>query len=107
MINENDEALLDFSAEIAYFYGREGGESWSEGSTKKSIPFRVDDPGTYRFLIQGQNGGNRDVVTITVYEGVLLTRYFVIMFFVCLVWAAFEWIRRGLFEQRRWGDAGD
>ncbi|MDH3718036.1 MAG: DUF4178 domain-containing protein [Planctomycetota bacterium] len=107
LIDDKDKALLDFSAEIAYYHGYEGGESWSEGSQKKSIPFRVTDPGTYRLLIQGQNGGNRDVVSITVYEGILLTRYFAIVFVVCLVWAAFEMVRRGLFEQRRWGDAGD
>ena len=36
--------------------GSMGFERWSEGSRDDSVVFKLKDPGTYRFLIQGQAG---------------------------------------------------
>lgn len=113
LVNEDEEAVLDFSTEISYYHGRSDGESWSEGSREESVEFKLKEPGEYRFLLLGQAGrGSRagDVqrdgkkVTITVYEGVILARYFIIGAIVCVLGAALEFFRRHRFEARRQGD---
>lgn len=48
----NEDAVVHVSdAELAYYHGVEGGESWSEGSTRTSVLLRGAEPGTYRLLL--------------------------------------------------------
>ena len=83
VINDKYEALLDFSAQMSYYHGYEGGESWSEGSRKDSVAFKLKEPGSYRLLLKGQAGaGNRAEgvssygrpVTIAISQGASLAR---------------------------------
>ncbi|MEM6796296.1 MAG: DUF4178 domain-containing protein [Acidobacteriota bacterium] len=45
--------------DLSYYSGREGGESWSEGTRKKSQFVKVDEPGTYRLLVQARSGSGQ------------------------------------------------
>ena len=111
VLNSNDEVVLDFSSEISYYHGYDDG-SWSEGSQHDSVPFKLKQPGDYRFLIYGQ-GGRGDTVdagygqplTVRVYEGVVLVRYYLIMAIFCGVWVVVEWVRRASFESLRWSES--
>lgn len=42
--------------DMQYYSGREGGESWSEGSKSESQYLMVDEPGTYRLLVRAVSG---------------------------------------------------
>jgi len=111
LVNDKEEALLDGSADISYYHGVEGGESWSEGSQSDSMTFLVRKPGDYRFLVKGQAGTGETPgsvtaygkpVKVTVYEDVILGRYHVFLALFAGAWAGLELIRRGIFEARRW-----
>lgn len=106
LIDEEARALFDFSAQVSYYHGVDGGESWSEGSRKKSKVFRVDKPGTYRFLVLGESDRGHDV-TISVFEDVELMRYYVAGFAGCGGFAIILLILHGSFETRRWGEEDD
>ncbi|MEK6246954.1 MAG: DUF4178 domain-containing protein [Planctomycetales bacterium] len=99
VVNEEDEAVLDFSSEMSYYHGGD----WSEGSTDDSVPFQLAQPGKYRLLVQGE-ASSAAAVTITIYEGILLTRHFVWLGILSGIWAVIELIRKHLFEAQRWAD---
>ena len=56
LVDQEDKAVVEFSAQVSYYFGRQGGESWTEGSQDDESVFRVEQPGTYRLLIQGESG---------------------------------------------------
>ncbi len=106
LIDEQDRALLDFSAQVSYYHGVEGGESWSEGSRSRTKVFRVEQPGTYRFLVLGESDHGHDV-TVSLYEGVELARYYVAGLAGCGAIAFCLVVTRAGFEQKRWGEEDD
>lgn len=116
VLNSDDEIVVDFSAELSYYHGYEGGESWSEGSRSDHIPFKLGKPGDYRLLVFGQaNDGDTETpgdpvrcgvpVSITIREGITLTRYYLVFTMFCLAWVAFEVFRKFSFEARRWAES--
>lgn len=113
VLNEQDEALLDFSTEISYYHGYSGGESWSEGSRDDYVTFKLKEPGKYRFMVRGQAGGGRrgrgvdqygKRVSVTVYQDVVLARYYMLGAIGCLIVAGIEIVRRLRFEAQRHGE---
>ncbi|HRW51441.1 MAG TPA: DUF4178 domain-containing protein [Phycisphaerae bacterium] len=117
VINSNDEIVVDFTAEISYYSGVEGGESWSEGSREDIVPFKLNKPGDYRLLILGQAGtgetpmaGYGVPVSITIREGIMLSRYYAFFAVFCMLWVGWQIFRKMSFEGRRWAEsdaAGD
>jgi hypothetical protein len=114
VLNEEDKALMDFSTEISYYHGYSGGESLTEGSRKDSVTFKLKEPGKYRFLVKGEAGGGRSGrgverygkrVKVTIYQGVVLARYYILGAVGCLVVAGVELFRRIRFEAQRQGEA--
>ena len=82
LVDESSEAAIhEFSQEISYYYGND----WSEGSTSDSAVFIVEEPATYHLFVPDVQQGRGEQpdgrftrpVTMKVYEGVLLTRWFV------------------------------
>lgn len=116
VVNSKDEAVLDFSVNISYYHGYDGG-SWSEGSRTEKVPFKLAEPGDYRFLLKGQAGrantpqaGAGYPVTIKVQEGIQLARYYLAFAIFAFAWICIEWFRKASFEAKRWSEsdaAGD
>jgi ribosomal protein S27E len=111
LLDEDEQPLLSFAEEISYYHGRSGGESWSEGSTRGSQIFRIDKPGTYRLALRGEGGrGNRgrnprgEPVTVRVYQGVVLQRYFIIAMLLCAIVPVFELLRYQKFKAEKQDD---
>ena len=104
LLDTEDQVLLDFSKELSYY----SGPGWSEGSRKGNAVFRLEKPGEYRFLIKSEGGRGSQkgrltsAVTMTLFRGVMLTRYFVILAVLSFGFVAFELIRKARFESRRW-----
>ena len=115
VINDKDEALLDLSAEMSYYHGYSGGESWSEGSKDDAVTFKLKEPGSYRFLLKGEAGDTGYAffgrkpdgpdLSIKVFENPGILRWFVILSSIGLTWCLVEWIRKWAFETERWGES--
>jgi hypothetical protein len=108
LVNQNDEVCLETDGEASYYHGVEGGESWSEGSNSFSEYVRVDQPGTYRLLVFGASGSGETAdaaggppVRIELREGAMLSRYFLAMFVLALLYPLKEFVRRRNHEKRR------
>ncbi|MFW5857107.1 MAG: DUF4178 domain-containing protein [Planctomycetota bacterium] len=104
LLDETQAPVLSWTEEISYYHGHD----WSEGSQSSSTVFRVDEPGRYRLAVRGQGGaGNtgsvprRETVTVTVWEGVVLTRYFIVAAILFALVPILEIARRGGFEAKR------
>lgn len=121
VLNSQDEIVVDFSAELSYYTGRDSEGTWTEGSQRDRVPFKLKSPGDYRFLILGQaNVGTNETpgnvlacgvpVTITIREGIVLTRYYLAFALFCIAWLGIEIVRKLSFEGSRWAEsdaAGD
>jgi hypothetical protein len=112
-----DVALLDVDksivvgeadGEISYYSGVEGGESWSEGNRSTTNYFRAPPPGTYKLILKassgsGISGGARgEPLSIRLYQGGAVTRYFLAAFIITFLVPFFIIARKFLFEKQRW-----
>ncbi len=110
LVNDKDEAVMDFSSNISFYSGVEGGESWSEGSNTDSIYLKGVSPGTYRLILRGESGRgnigtdsvNGPPVVITIYDGVKLSRYYIIFTILMLLTALALLFLLAWFEIVRW-----
>lgn len=110
LVNASEEVVQEMDAEISYYSGVEGGESWSEGS-RSSTSYGIAPPaGTYRLLFKaaagsGNSGTARgEPLQIALVQGVVLTRYFLGLFIISLLCPLFEFMRKRMFEARRWAE---
>ena len=89
--------------EITYYSGYDGGEHWSEGSQKAEVLFKLPKAGDYYLKIAKEGDIRKNTpVTIQLYEGVIISRYFWLLAIFMLAMLAWLPIRRTLFEQKRW-----
>jgi hypothetical protein len=101
--------------DIEYYKGYSGGEHWSEGSRSKTAFFRAPPPGTYKLIVKANGGrwparslgARRENMVVRIYSGVVMSRYFVIGFFVILLIPLIVWWRGRSFESRRWAPVMD
>ena len=112
-MDAEDRAVIEFSADLSYYHGVEGGESWSEGSRQDSVLFKLEEPGEYRLLLFAQHGSGetassataqvaRPRLTIRLSEGVVLSRFYLAFACLCLLWFGVEVGRASAFERARW-----
>jgi hypothetical protein len=112
LMNEKNQVVAEMNNEISYYHGYEGGESWTEGSNRTTRYFRAPPPGTYRMLYKAAGGSGYsniprgESLTVTLKQGAVLSRYFLIAFFVTLLFPFFAWLRKYSFEKKRWSQAG-
>jgi hypothetical protein len=109
-VNSNDEVVTEGDAEVSYYYGSSGGESWSEGSQSTTTYLKAPNPGTYKLVIRGEGGSGingpdtNKLVKIEIRQGAVLSRYFVMLFIFSAIVPLFGFIRKILFEGRRWSE---
>ncbi len=92
--------------EISYYHGHDSEGSWTEGSTSGNVYFKVDEPGTYTFTLEG-SGGMLRPVDIEIREGIIVTRYFVILSILFTLSAFALYFKRQSFEAKKWQDEDD
>lgn len=109
LINEDtEETIAEFDGGVEYYYGVQGGESWSEGSQQATFRFKPPAPGSYRLSASmSERGSANTPMEIEVYKNVMLSRYLFIVAGVSLLMALSLWFRRSRFEAKRWGDGDD
>jgi hypothetical protein len=109
LVNSKDEVCLEAEADVSFYSGVEGGERWSEGSRSSSQLVRVDEPGTYRLLVFGAAGTGEQAsarggesLTITVRQGAMPARWFLIMLLLSIIYPFKEISRKVNFERTRY-----
>ncbi|RME19078.1 MAG: DUF4178 domain-containing protein [Deltaproteobacteria bacterium] len=105
LVDDRDKVQAEAGCEISYYHGRDYDGSWSEGSTKCSSYFRAPPAGTYRMLVKAERGDNpagSEGLYLELYQGGMLSRYFLLAAIALLLYPALVFYRTRLFEARRW-----
>lgn len=107
--DKDQESIYSFAKEISYYQGYEGGSHWSEGRKSVSAYLKVPHNGSYRLRISGEGGRGEyrdspqyEWLRVTVREGVIVSRYFLILLIICLASWFLLYYRQYSFEARRW-----
>ena len=103
---EAEEVVGYSSAEVSYYHGYEGGESWSEGSRKKTKLFKAPPGGQYKIGLT-MEGDQNPIVTVRVSAGNRLTRYPLLMLIMSLIVPVWLFMRNSAHEAQRWGVGDD
>lgn len=94
--------------ELAYYYGVEDGEGWTEGNRDDSVVFRDIPPGTYYLSIDPEIGKDSlEAVddTIEVRTGKAAWVNYVLVSLFLIGFPIFTRLRREAFEVRRWAES--
>ena len=100
--------VAESGADIGYYHGVEGGESWSEGSSRSRVHFRAPPAGRYRLLFQGTGGSGSsgpargENLEVSMYRVGALGRYFLFAGGFALLFPILGWLGRLMFEGSRW-----
>jgi hypothetical protein len=102
LVDPDGRVQAEAGGEVAYYHGYDDGP-WSEGSQDSDSYFQAPGPGTYRLIVHGEAGdGQAPGLTVRLYQGGMLTRYFLVLAVVSGLFWLFEFYRHWLFEARRW-----
>jgi hypothetical protein len=105
LINEETGNGYDFGREISYYHGREGGESWSEGSASDEAVLPSVPPGRYYLRIEPEAEASSVNYSIQVYRDVPNWAFFFLALGGLLIFPIFYWWRRRTFEYHRWSES--
>ncbi len=105
LINELTDEEYVFTNEIEYYYGNDGGESWTEGS-KTSEAFLSSIPeGKYHINIYPEFSLNNHEFNIAVIRDVPFYSNFIITLLVLCLFPGAFYAYRHFHEMRRWRDS--
>lgn len=108
LVNLATEEAVGFGIEASYYHGIDGGESWSEGTSRTTHTIGGVAGGQYLLQIQPQRGGTGSTPTeyeVSVRQDVYLTRYSVLALTIILFFPLLAWLLGWLFERRRWNNS--
>ncbi len=108
LVNKATGQAWPVTRELAYYYGRDGGESWSEGSRSDEVVFRDIPPGTYYLTVDPDLAPEKPVPvsdTVEVTSGGAGWSNFVILMLVLVIFPIITRLRHAAFESRRWADS--
>ena len=108
LVNKASGQAWPATRELAYYYGRDGGESWSEGSRDDEVVFRNIPSGTYYLTVDPDIAPEKPVPvrdTIEVRSGGAGWSNFVIVMIFLALFPGFTLMRRAAFETARWGES--
>jgi len=106
LVNEKTGVLVSFDKAIEYYYGYDGGESWTEGSQSTSQVLGPMDAGDYVLRMEGQTGSTLSVdLSITVRQDVFRFRYFGIALLILGIPFGLLWYHSHSFNKKRWENA--
>lgn len=106
LVNEKSGALVSFEKGIEYYYGYDGGESWTEGSTNASQTLGPMEEGDYVLRFEGQTGSTTSVpLSVTVRQDVFRLRYFGLALLLLGIPFGLVFLHHRSFEKKRWENA--
>ncbi len=109
LVNNKTGEVYPFERTVEYYFGVDGGESWSEGSTVNQILFSSVPGGDYYLNLDFESGSFKDLASRTFFVMVRrdvpdYANYFWCLFFVSII-PVFTWIRSRSYEVQRWSDS--
>lgn len=108
LVNKNTGVAWPASRELAYYYGYDDGESWSEGSRSDEVVFRDVPPGTYYLALDPDLAPEKPVSvtdTLEVSSGSAGWSNYVLLMIFLILFPIFTRMRRAAFEVRRWAES--
>ena len=108
LVNKASGQAWPATRELAYYYGRDGGESWSEGSRDDEVVFLNIPPGTYYVTIDPDIAPEKPLPvhdTIEVRSGGAGWSNFVMVMIFLTIFPIFTLVRRAAFETGRWAES--
>jgi len=104
IIQQGEKVVFALGKEISFYEGRDSEGYWSEGSREANALFKLPEAGEYTLKVDFDSSSSRTPppLFVELYEGVVVARYFFILFGLGLVFFIWKWIHRGLFESSRW-----
>ncbi|MDZ4315378.1 MAG: DUF4178 domain-containing protein [Azonexus sp.] len=108
LVNKATGAAWPAARELAYYYGRDGGESWSEGSRDDEVVFLNIPPGTYYLAVDAEMAPEKPVPvrdTIEVFTASAGWSNFIMVMLFLVVFPVFTRLRYAAFEARRWAES--
>lgn len=101
LVNEETGRTREFGDEVGYYFGTDGGESWTEGSTRGGGTVPRVGPGRYRLVVAGQSSQAVDY-TADVSHGSPSVSLYVLAFLALLAAPLWRTVTQGIFEHNRW-----
>lgn len=108
LVNKATGAAWPATRELAYYYGSDGGESWSEGSRDDEVVFLNIPPGTYYLAVDPEMSPEKPVAvrdTLEVFTGGAGWSNFIMAMLFLVVFPVFTRLRHAAFEARRWAES--
>lgn len=103
LLDSDGFAVVKSRQEVSYYFGVEGGESWSEGSQRSHDYVRLTKPGRYRLSIGGELDRYRPhtgTVQVAISIGHILTRWVWITSVLLLLYPLWMFLRwRRIYRQ--------
>ncbi|HEX8476528.1 MAG TPA: DUF4178 domain-containing protein [Pyrinomonadaceae bacterium] len=109
LINEATGLVQQFELPIEYYYGTEGGETWSEGDRSRSAYLSALPAGTYTMRLEAQwekwKGAEPPQLRIQMSQGAPRVLNLVLAIIALSLIPLFVLIYQFSFEKRRWADS--
>jgi hypothetical protein len=108
LVDENTNKSIGFSQTAEYYFGRDGGESWSEGSQDSSFILDSIPGGRYHLVIQPHADAARageKTFTLLLRRGVVTWSNFFTALVLLSLYPFWVWYRGRKFELARWSES--
>jgi hypothetical protein len=96
------EEVYALGKEISYYYGYEGGESWSEGSQEVTSYFKLQEAGEYLLKFNAPQYHRAVQMEVSIREDVIRSLYFVILFIFSFLGAFVYLIQYSVYKTNLW-----
>ncbi|MET0399575.1 MAG: DUF4178 domain-containing protein [Longimicrobiaceae bacterium] len=104
LLNQETGQAIEFGREVSFYFGRDGGESWTEGDKKDEARVPAVPPGRYVLRIE-PDGPAPVSYTVKVYHDVPSFGFFLVALLVLLVPPVFALMGSAAFETSRWAES--
>lgn len=101
LVDEQTGRTREFSREVGYYYGSDGGESWSEGSRNGGVSVPRVPPGRYRLIVAPQSPAEVQY-SLRATHGAPAASLYLMAIIALLIPPVWRLIRRAAFERSRW-----
>jgi len=108
LVNKSTGQAWPAAREVAYYYGNDGGESWSEGAPDDEVFFLDVPPGTYYLTIDPDMSPENQLAVrnrLEVMSGVVGWSNFVLVMIFLAIFPVFTRLRHAAFETGRWAES--
>lgn len=107
LVNEQTGQGFEFTKNIEFYNGVEGGENWSEGSREADAVLSRVPPGRYHlnFYPMTDAGSTGPGIVVHVTADPPLWSNFFIIFFLLMIYPTWQYLRRASHENSRWSES--